>query len=130
MNTITESREQQIPTREEVFAKVRKALSENKVKSACSGFRWINKEETCVYSVNSDVDMSIIAVELLNCIANVAHMLQFKEGEILHAEGSNTTELRLHEIRLMLARLDQAEGLALSVANTIEDIEEKALTSK
>lgn len=91
-----------------------------KLLSVSAPFYSIETLDDCICRVQKGVPLWDIAEELMKAIGSVSQMLELVNSR----QSGLKLEINRCEVRLMLARLDQANGLCLSILNTIEDIEE------
>lgn len=92
-----------------------------KLLSDSAPFYYIETLDDCICRVKKGVPLLDIAEELMKAIGSVSQMLELVNSR----QSGLKLEINRCEVRLMLARLDQANGLCLSILNTIEDIEEE-----
>lgn len=98
-------------------------MNQRTIKSTGAAFSWVKSNHIHMYSVNAHVNLGSVTVALMNHITTLTRLLEHKQKECTHTD-EYVTELQLHETDLMLTTLEQVGGLALAIANTIDDIEE------
>lgn len=119
MNTITET--QQESNCKQETGKFNPLAGGLKASTAPLGFV---SDESHLYFVNGDAELSQVVDEIMSCISNVSRFIEAKLDQGIRNPGRAMASLEYYEVKLLLSRLDQASGLCLSVSNAVEDIEE------
>lgn len=94
-----------------------------KLLSVSAPFGYDDHTQESLYRVYKNISLLTIANELMSAIGDCDDMLRRIKTRIVKSPSDNGS-IDLSELKLMIARLDMAGGLALSIYNTIEDIEE------